>query len=216
MMRSIMSEAGGTIAARKGEGLHDMRNIFLSTWSYNLSRIFLSVIFLWSGISKLMAPQFFAVIIENYGLLPDPLTLPAAIVLSIIEVLSGLGLLADIRGSLAVVTGLLTLFIVVLSYSIWIGLDVDCGCFGPEDPEARAFRGLRSALLQDIAMMLVIFYLYFWRYRQSMALKPLTNLFRNLKKKEVDDANGKKCFQPYSRWTICDEPDKSVFSQKQI
>jgi uncharacterized membrane protein len=185
MMRSIMSEAGRTIAARKGEGLHDLRNIFLSTLIYNLSCILLSVIFLWSGISKLMGPQFFAVIIENYGLLPDPLTLPAAIVLSMMEVLAGLGLLMDIRGSLAVVTGLLTLFIVVLSYGIWIGLDVDCGCFGPEDPEARAFRGLRTSLLQDIAMMLVIFYLYFWRYRQSMAPKPLTNLFRSLKKKEV-------------------------------
>lgn len=185
MMRSITSEAGGTIAAPKGEGLHGLRNIFLSTLIYHLSCILLSVIFLWSGISKLMGPQFFAVIIENYGLLPDPLTLPAAIVLSMMEVLAGLGLLMDIRGSLAVVTGLLTLFIVVLSYGIWIELDVDCGCFGLEDPEARTFRGLRSALLQDIAMMLVIFYLYFWRYRQSMAPKTLTNLFRSLKKKEV-------------------------------
>jgi len=184
-MRSIMSEAGGAIAARKGEGLAALRNIFLSTWSYNLSRILLSVIFLWSGISKLMAPQFFAVIIENYGLLPDPLTLPAAFFLSIIEVLAGMGLLADIRGSLAVVTGLLASFMVILSYGIWLGLDVDCGCLGPKDPEARAFRGLRSALLQDIAMMLVIFYLYFWRYRQSMAPKPSTNRFRSLKKKET-------------------------------
>ncbi len=180
-----MGEAGGAIASRKDEGLHDLRNIFLSTLIYNVFRILLSVIFLWSGISKLMAPQFFAVIIENYGLLPDPLTLTAAIFLSIIEVLAGLGLLADIRGSLAVVTGLLGFFIVILSYGIWLGLDVDCGCLGPNDSEARASRGLRSALLQDMAMMLGIFYLYFWRYRKSMTPKPLTNRFRSFKKKEA-------------------------------
>ncbi|MBW1606537.1 MAG: DoxX family membrane protein [Deltaproteobacteria bacterium] len=185
MMRSTMSEAGGTVAGRKDEGLLGLKNIFLSTPSYNLSRILLSVIFLWSGISKLMAPQFFAVIIENYGLLPDPLTMPAAIVLSIIEVLAGLGLLADIRGSLAVVTGLLASFMVILSYGVWLGLDIDCGCFGSEDLETGAFSGLRSTLFRDIVMMLVIFYLYFWRYRHSMAPKPLTNLFRSLKKKEA-------------------------------
>jgi len=180
-----MREAAGTIAGKNAERLYDLGNIFLSPLSYNLFRILLSAMFLWSGISKLMAPQFFAGVIENYGLLPDPLTLPAAIVLSMLEVFAGLGLLADIRGSLTVVTGLLGLFILVLSYGIWLGLDIDCGCFGPEDPKARTFRGLRSALLQDIAMMLVIFYLYFWRYRQSMAPKTLTNLFRSLKKKEM-------------------------------
>ena len=185
MMRSTMSKAGGTIAGRKGEGLHGLRNIFLSTPSYNLSRIFLSVIFLWSGISKLMAPQFFAVIIENYGLLPDPLTMPAAIVLSIIEVLAGLGLLADIRGSLAVVTGLLASFMVILSYGVWLGLDIDCGCFGSEDPETGAFSGLRTTLFRDIVMMLVIFYLYFWRHLHGMTPKSLTNLVRSFKKKEA-------------------------------
>ena len=179
MIHSTMSEAGGTFAGRKNEGLAALKNFFSSIFIYRSFRILLSAIFLWSGISKLMDPNYFAFIIDGYGLLTDPLTMPAAIIFSIIEVLAGLGLLVDIRGSLAVVTGLLASFMVILSYGIWLGLDVDCGCFGPEDPESEAFRGLRSALLQDIAMMLVIFHLYFWRYRQSMAPKPLTNFFRS-------------------------------------
>ncbi len=184
MMRSIRSEASGAFAGRKGEGLLALKNLFLSIRVYHTGRILLGAVFLWSGISKLMASQLFAVIIEGYGLLPEPLTMPAAIVLSMMEVLAGLGLLVDIRGSLAVITGLLTSFMVILGYGIWLGLDVDCGCFGPEDPEAGAFRGLRSALLRDIAMMLVIFYLYFWRHRQNIAPKPLKNLLRSFKKKE--------------------------------
>jgi uncharacterized membrane protein len=184
MMRSIRSDASRAFAGGKGEGFLALKNLFLSIRVYHTCRILLGAVFLWSGISKLMAPQLFAVIIEGYGLLPDPLTMPAAIVLSMMEVLAGLGLLVDIRGSLAVVTGLLTSFMVILGYGIWLGLDVDCGCFGPEDPEAKAFHGLRSALLRDIAMMFGIFFLYFWRHNQNMAPKPLKNLFRSFKKKE--------------------------------
>jgi uncharacterized membrane protein len=184
MMRSTMSEAEGTIGGRKARGLYDLENIFLSPLSYNLFRILLSAMFLWSGISKLMAPQFFAGVIENYGLLPDPLAMPAAIVFSTIEVLAGLGLLVDIRGSLAVITGLVASFMVILSYGIWLGLDVDCGCFGPEDPESEAFHGLRSALFRDIVMMFGILYLYFWRYRKNVAPKQLTSLFKIFKKNQ--------------------------------
>jgi uncharacterized membrane protein len=185
MMRSTMREEEGTLAGKNAERLYSLGNIFLSPSSYNLFRILLSAIFLWSGISKLMAPQFFAGVIQNYGLLPDPWTLPAAIVLSTLEVLAGLGLLADIRGSLTVVTGLLGLFILVLSYGIWLGLDIDCGCFGPEDTESQAFHGLRSALFRNIVMSLVILYLYFCRHRKHMAPKPLTNLYRSFKNKEA-------------------------------
>jgi len=185
MMRSTMSQPEVTIGGGKARGFYDPGNLFLSPLSYNLFRILLSAVFLWSGTLKLTAPQFFAVVIENYGLLPDPLTLPAAIVLSMVEVLAGLGLLADIRGSLAVATGLLGVFILVLSYGIWLGLDIDCGCFGPEDPESEAFHGLRSALFRDIVMMGVIVYLYFWRHRKSMAPKPLKILLKSFKNKEA-------------------------------
>jgi uncharacterized membrane protein YphA (DoxX/SURF4 family) len=143
-----------------------------------LIRILLGVVFLWSGISKLMNPAEFAVIINEYGLMPDAWILPLAIVLPLLEMVFGLGLLLDIRGSLAVITGMLMLFITILSYGIWLGLDVDCGCFGPEDPEAQAFHGLRLALVRDIIMMLGIFYLYYQRFRQIVTPKRLRNLFK--------------------------------------
>jgi hypothetical protein len=75
----------------------------------------------------------------------------------LLEVIAGIGLLFDIRGSLALITGLLVLFMVVLGYGIWMGLDVDCGCFGPEDPEAEAFHGLRLSLFRDLVMMAGVF-----------------------------------------------------------
>jgi hypothetical protein len=59
----------------------------------------------------------------------------------------------------------------VLSYGIWMGLDVDCGCFGPEDLEAKAFHGLKGSLLRDLVMLAGIAFIYGWR--QYGAIKTL-------------------------------------------
>ena len=90
-------------------------------------------------------PESFAVIIEAYGIIPDGWVTPMSIGLPVLEVILAVGLLLDIRGSLAGTAALLALFMAILGYGIHLGLDVDCGCFGPEDPEAEAFHGLRSA-----------------------------------------------------------------------
>lgn len=71
--------------------------------------------------------------------------MPASILLPALEVAAGIGLLFDIEGCLSVIAALLCLLIAILGYGIWMGLDVDCGCFGPQDPEAKAFHGLRQS-----------------------------------------------------------------------
>ncbi|MDO9265193.1 MAG: hypothetical protein Q7U02_14580, partial [Desulfosalsimonadaceae bacterium] len=70
-------------------------------------------------------------------------------------------------GSLEIITGLLVLFMAILEYGIRMGLDVDCGCFGVDDPEHRGFGSLRPALYRDMGMMAGIVYLYIWRYWQN-------------------------------------------------
>ncbi|HKI49038.1 MAG TPA: MauE/DoxX family redox-associated membrane protein [Desulfobacteria bacterium] len=135
-----------------------------SIWPYRTVRIFLSAVFFVSGISKLISPESFAIIIEAYGIIPESWVIPVSIALPGLEVLLAIGLLLDIRGSLAGTAALLALFMAILGYGIHMGLDVDCGCFGPEDPEAEAFHGLRSALYRDGVMALAILYLYLWRF----------------------------------------------------
>lgn len=132
----------------------------LSSWIYRIVRWVLGGIFIYSGATKLLAPQTFAVLIEAYGLIPDMLLMPVALILPALEVVAGVGLLFDIRGSLAVISGLLLLFIAILGYGIRMGLDVDCGCFGPEEPEAEAFHGLRLALYRDMVMLTAVIFLY--------------------------------------------------------
>ena len=160
-------------------------------WLYRLCRWTLGSIFIYAGGTKLLAPEIFAVLIDAYGIVPGGLLMPVAIVLPLLEVIAGFGLLFDLRGSLALVTGLLVLFIAVLAYGIWLGLDVDCGCFGPGDPEAEAFHGLRLSLVRDLIMMSGVVFLFAWRRFQ--AIRPsgaMHSIHQLLSKRRKEDAYG--------------------------
>ena len=129
----------------------------------------LGIFFIYAGAVKLLAPQTFATLIEAYGLVPEILLMPLAAALPAVEVAAGIGLLLNIRGSLGVIAALLLLFIAILAYGIWMGLDVDCGCLGPGDPEAEAFHGLRTSLYRDLAMLAIIAGVYAWRRFRAIA-----------------------------------------------
>jgi uncharacterized membrane protein YphA (DoxX/SURF4 family) len=120
-------------------GFNLFGNIAFSNWAYKSIRFALSIIFIWSGVSKLLDQQSFAVIIESYGLIPGSWVLTVSVLLPLIELIGGVRLRLDLRGSLTTFAGLLLLFMLILGYGIWMGLDVDCGCFGPDDPESEAF-----------------------------------------------------------------------------
>ena len=127
----------------------------------------LGLLFIYAGGRKLLAPEVFAVLIDAFGILPETLLPVVAILLPALEVAAGFVLLADFRGGLVAVTVLLVMFIVILGYALKMGLDVDCGCFGPQDPEARAFRGLHRSLYRNLALLFVVGWLYTGRRRRE-------------------------------------------------
>ena len=160
-------------------------------WIYKLCRWTLGVIFIYAGGTKLPEPEIFAVLIGAYGIVPEGLLMPVAIGLPMLEVIAGIGLLFDIRGSLAWITGLLVLFITILGYGIWMGLDVDCGCFAPGDPEAEAFHGLRLSLFRDLFMIAGVIFLYGWRrYRAIRPPGAIIFLNQLLGKRRKQNAHG--------------------------
>ena len=114
-----------------------------------LLRAGLGAVFIWSGGAKLFNPQNFAVIVESFGLIPEAAVFPAALGLAGTEIVAGWGLISNKPWGLILVSAPLMLFIVVLSYGLWLGLDVDCGCFGPQDPEAKA---TMACVLRSIAI----------------------------------------------------------------
>ena len=129
-----------------------------------LSRIVLAAVLLYGGLPKLFAPVGFAELISAYGILPDPLVFPAAIILPLGEVLTAIGLLLNYRWAMISAILLLCLFIVVLSFGISLGLDIDCGCFGPEDHEHGLASSLEAARLRDLVFLVPAAYVSWFSY----------------------------------------------------
>ncbi|MCB2225530.1 MAG: DoxX family membrane protein [Desulfarculaceae bacterium] len=139
-----------------------LAGLIFSRWSYRLLRWGLAVVFIYAGAVKLMDPGSFANIIVRYGLLPDALVPWAALGLPALEVLAGLGLLVDLRGSLSLISLMLVMFAVVLYWGALAGLEIDCGCFSSD--ELAEHDSLRQALYRDLMMLGAAAYLYLWRW----------------------------------------------------
>jgi hypothetical protein len=151
------------------------------SWSYAFVRIGLAMSFLAAGIVKILDPMTFAVTINAFGILPGPLVLPVAFLLPVLEIIGAVALIFDIRGSLALITLMILMFIVVLGYGLHMGLDIDCGCYGPEDPEGEAFAGIRSALWRDLVMLGCATLLYVWRKMLGVRPDTLSGKYQSIK-----------------------------------
>jgi uncharacterized membrane protein YphA (DoxX/SURF4 family) len=144
-----------------------LKRIILSDWSYRIVRFVYAVLFVYAGVNKLLDPRAFATVIDAFGLLPDFLIMPIALALPMLEIIAAIGLVFDVRGSLGVVGSLVVFFMAVVSYGIWMGLDIDCGCFGAGDPEGEAYKSLRPTLYRNLVLIAGITYLYVWRFRRA-------------------------------------------------
>jgi uncharacterized membrane protein YphA (DoxX/SURF4 family) len=125
------------------------------------ARVVLGVVFVYAGFIKLIEPKAFAASISQYDIVPQILLAPAAIGLPALELLAGLALVMNIRGSLTVIFSLLFLFVSVLGYGILNNLNVDCGCFSEDD--IKGFNGLRTAFYRDLIMIAIASYIYAYR-----------------------------------------------------
>ena len=143
--------------------------IFTSLWSYRIIRFGLSAIFIYAGVIKLFDPKDFARIISSYDIIPEALLPVVAIGLPLLETVAGIGLLLDIRGSLAVISLLLGLFVCILGYGILNDLSVDCGCFGIE--ELTKQDALHQAFWRDLFLAGIILpYLYLSRWYRTRSV----------------------------------------------
>ena len=86
-----------------------------------------------------------------------------AVGLPALELLAGVGLIFEVRGSLTIVAFLLLIFLVILGYAVWHHLDIDCGCFTADELDAQ--HSVKTAVLwRDLFMIGASLFLY-WRRR---------------------------------------------------
>lgn len=103
-----------------------------NTYVLWLFRLVVGGVFIWAGILKILDPLEFAQNIANYRVVSRDISFFLALVLPWLEVLCGVLVILGIfrSASSLLLSGMLGIFLVLITVTILRGLDVDCGCFG--------------------------------------------------------------------------------------
>ena len=110
-------------------------NVQLSTrpqFPWRIVDVIVAGIFIYAGAIKVLDPVQFANDIDNYKILPWPVSVALAFYLPWLEILCGLGLIFRFlyRGALSILTALILVFTLATVAAKVRGLDITCGCFG--------------------------------------------------------------------------------------
>jgi uncharacterized membrane protein YphA (DoxX/SURF4 family) len=89
-------------------------------------------IFIYAGAIKALDPVQFASDIDNYKILPWPISVALAFYLPWLEIFCGFALIVRLfyRGALSILTALILVFTLATIAAKVRGLDITCGCFG--------------------------------------------------------------------------------------
>ncbi len=125
-------------------------------------------IFIYAGVMKIFDPVGFANDIDNYKILPWPLTVCLAFYLPCLEILCGLAVILGLlyRGGLLILTMLISIFIIASVIAKARGLDITCGCFG----HASKYLSFFGHLALDFVLLAVLGALWFTNRAQRQEL----------------------------------------------
>ena len=109
-----------------------MNKFFNNKYLLTIIRLFLGFIFVYAAITKISDAEEFSLAIYNYKLLPLAFVNILAIILPWIELCAGILLIfgISVKENSAIIFGLLIIFIIAVTISLFRGLDISCGCFG--------------------------------------------------------------------------------------
>lgn len=148
--------------------------IFERTTIVLVVRIFLGAVFVYAGAGKVWDVRGFALIIEEFGVVPLWLLPYVALGLPVLEVLAGVGLIFNVRGSLSMITAMTVAFMAVLGYAIYEGLVIaDCGCFAAGELPSGYDDGsaLREAFIRDVGLLAACCFLFFSSLRRKQTAR---------------------------------------------
>ncbi len=118
-----------------------------------LAEIAVGIAFLWAGTVKLLDPSAFLSSILTYEVFSYKLSAAASLGVPYLEVCVGVCLVFRVLkgGSRLLATGLLLVFIALLTQAALRGLDVDCGCFGSSATSSES--GFFWPITRDVLML---------------------------------------------------------------
>ncbi|SIO16608.1 MauE/DoxX family redox-associated membrane protein [Halodesulfovibrio marinisediminis] len=150
--------------------------IFQRTTVVLVVRLLLGAVFAYAGAAKLWDIRGFGIIIEEFGVVPLWLLPYVAFGLPFFEVLAGLGLILNVRGSLPAITAMTLAFLAVLGYAMHEGLVIaDCGCFAAGEVPSGYDDGsaLREAFIRDVGLLAACCFLFVSSMRRNQTARVL-------------------------------------------
>jgi putative oxidoreductase len=143
----------------------------LGVWRV-LSRIFdlvLAGIFIYAGALKALDPVQFASDIDNYKILPWPVSVALAFYLPWLEIFCALGLVFRFlyRGALSILCASIVFFTLATIAAKVRGLDITCGCFG----HASQHWSFPAHLATNLAILVALLALFFAHERKRGILQ---------------------------------------------
>jgi len=155
-----------------------MNRLFSASSLYLVLRLVVGGVFVFAGALKLADPAAFAMAIDGYGMVSWSTAKLLAHVLPVVEIVSGLGVILDIRGALALIVAQLLVFVGVVGWAVHLGLNVDCGCFGPSAQPDGGSGDLKETLVRDGALLAGCLVLYWHRWIGTGRPRSLLRPFR--------------------------------------
>ena len=120
-----------------------------------ITRLYLALVFILSGLDKINDLNSFAQSIENYRLFPIYIVNIFAIIIPWIELVAGGLLLLGIfvKENSVIISTLLIVFTIAVISAVLRGLDIDCGCRGTMDGQKV---GLLK-IIENLALLIVAY-----------------------------------------------------------
>ena len=133
---------------------HRTSNIF-----WRILDFILAGIFIYAGMVKAIDPVQFASDIDNFKILPWPVSVALAFYLPWLEIFCALGLVFRLlyRGALSILIASIVVFTLAVTAAKLRGLDITCGCFG----HASQHWSFPSHLATNLAILTGLVVLWF-------------------------------------------------------
>ncbi|MCF8239972.1 MAG: DoxX family membrane protein [Melioribacteraceae bacterium] len=137
-----------------------MKNILTNYKLHLVLRYLIGLVFVFSGIEKIISPEHFAVSIINYKMFPTEIVNIIAITLPWLELIVGILLIFGlyVRENALIVNAMLLLFTIMVLVALLRGLDIDCGCFGTLDHQKVGIQKITENLLLLISGIILMRY----------------------------------------------------------
>jgi uncharacterized membrane protein YphA (DoxX/SURF4 family) len=143
-------------------------SLLRNPWISSVARLIVGGVYIYASVDKIIHPDAFAKIVNNYHILPGVLVNIFALILPWLELVCGIALIAGTRvlGASAILAGLTLVFIVAVGINVARGVNIDCGCFSTSSQSRKL--GL-TLLVQDAGLFLLALHIL-WRGPGRLAM----------------------------------------------